>query len=195
MFDPFCIPMAVTPVPLTVIGRFPDVPATFALIAKNGRIPVATAVKLAERVGSAFTRFARSSHVCASEAFHRLDTVTPFSDRGRLPAEQVEWLDDAAATAGADGVPMLVFGHHHAWDPGASVRPDDYFGINPDDTDRLVAVVARRPAIRGYFAGHTHRNRVRRFAATGAVPFVEVACVKDYPGTWAEYRVVKPSPS
>ena len=38
------------------------------------------------------------------------------------------------------------------------------------------------PSIRGYFAGHTHRNRVRRFAATGDVPWVEVACVKDYPG-------------
>jgi 3',5'-cyclic AMP phosphodiesterase CpdA len=118
-----------------------------------------------------------------------LDTVTPFSDRGRLSVEQVEWLDDAAATAEADGVPLLVFGHHHAWNPAASVRPDDYFGINPDDTDRLVAVVARRPAVKGYFAGHTHRNRVRRFAETGAVPWVEVACVKDYPGTWAEYRV------
>jgi hypothetical protein len=30
---------------------------------------------------------------------------------------------------------------------------------------------------------------VRRFEATGTVPFVEVACVKDYPGAWAEYRV------
>ena len=30
---------------------------------------------------------------------------------------------------------------------------------------------------------------MRRFAATGGVPWVEVACVKDYPGAWAEYRV------
>jgi 3',5'-cyclic-AMP phosphodiesterase len=49
--------------------------------------------------------------------------------------------------------------------------------------------VARRPRIVGYFAGHTHRNRVRRFSATGDVPWVEVACVKDFPGAWAEYRV------
>ena len=26
-------------------------------------------------------------------------------------------------------------------------------------------------------------------AATGDVPFVEVACVKDFPGAWAEYRI------
>jgi hypothetical protein len=30
---------------------------------------------------------------------------------------------------------------------------------------------------------------VRRFPATGDVPWAEVACVKDFPGAWAEYRV------
>ena len=64
-----------------------------------------------------------------------------------------------------------------------------YFGIDPDDSEAFVAVVARRENIAGYFAGHTHRNRVRRFAAARNVPFVEVACTKDYPGAWAEYRV------
>lgn len=119
-----------------------------------------------------------------------LDTVTPGRDQGRLTEDQLEWLDDAAATARNDGVPLVAFGHHHCWDPGAHVRPTDYFGINPDDSEALLAVVARRPAIRGWFAGHTHRNRVRRFPqVTDGVPFVEVACLKDYPGSWAEYRV------
>jgi hypothetical protein len=95
-------------------------------------------------------------------------------------------LDDLAATADR---PVLVFGHHHVWSPDSNHRPDTYFGINPDDSERLVEVVARRPAIAGYFAGHTHRNRVRHIRATGAVPWVEVACVKDFPGAWAEYRV------
>jgi hypothetical protein len=49
--------------------------------------------------------------------------------------------------------------------------------------------MAAQPALRGYFAGHTHRNRVRRFSATGDRPFVEVASVKEFPGVWAEYRV------
>jgi 3',5'-cyclic-AMP phosphodiesterase len=119
-----------------------------------------------------------------------IDTVIPGADRGRITADQLEWLDETAADAERDGVPVLAFGHHHCWNPGASVRPADYFGINPDDSEALLAVVARRPAIKGYFAGHTHRNRVRRFPmVTGDVPFVEVACVKDYPGSWAEYRV------
>jgi len=118
-----------------------------------------------------------------------LDTVIPASDQGRLDADQLEWLDDAAATARHEGVPLLAFGHHHCWNPDAHTRPTDYFGINPDDSEALIEVVARRPAIRGWFAGHTHRNRVRRFPATGDVPFVEVACLKDFPGSWAEYRV------
>ena len=115
-----------------------------------------------------------------------IDTAIPGAPNGRVTAEQLEWLDDLAAGAEA---PVLVFGHHHPWDPGSQERPIGYFGINPDDSEALVALVARRPAIRGYFAGHTHRNRVRRFRTTGDVPFVEVACVKDFPGAWAEYEV------
>jgi 3',5'-cyclic-AMP phosphodiesterase len=115
-----------------------------------------------------------------------LDTVRPGTDRGRVSSEQLSWLDDLAA---ASTVPVLVFGHHHPWDPGSRARNDRYFGINPDDSDALCGVIARREAIAGYFAGHTHRNRVRRFEEARAVPIVEVACVKDYPGAWAEYRV------
>lgn len=115
-----------------------------------------------------------------------LDTTEPLRTPGRVTAEQAEWLDDLAATADR---PVLVFGHHHPWSPDSADRPDTYFGILPDSAERLVDVVARRPGILGYFAGHTHRNRVRRFSSTGERPWVEVACVKDYPGTWAEYRV------
>lgn len=115
-----------------------------------------------------------------------LDTVVEGSDSGKIDGEQLDALDEIARTA--DG-PVLVFGHHHPWNPGSAVRHAGYFGINPDDSERLVEVVRRRPAVIGYFAGHTHRNRVRRFAATGSVPYVEVASVKDYPGSWAEYRV------
>lgn len=115
-----------------------------------------------------------------------LDTVIEGRDSGQVRDEQLEWLDELAGRADR---PVLVFGHHHVWKPGSTRRAATYFGINPDDSERLVDVIARRPAISGYFAGHTHRNRVRRFAETGEVPYVEVACVKDFPGSWAEYRV------
>lgn len=115
-----------------------------------------------------------------------LDTVQPGLEHGKITAEQIAWLDDLAA--GVTG-PVLVFGHHHLWDLDATERSIDYFGVKPDDSEALGAVIARRERIVGYFAGHTHRNRVRRSAKARHVPCVEVSCTKDYPGVWAEYRI------
>ncbi|HEX4868101.1 MAG TPA: metallophosphoesterase [Acidimicrobiales bacterium] len=115
-----------------------------------------------------------------------LDTTIPGLPSGGVGAEQVAWLEQVAADADR---PVLVMGHHHVWHPASSSRPLSYFGINPDDSERLIAAVARHPGILGYVCGHTHRNRVRTIPATGDRPWAEVACVKDYPGTWAEYRV------
>jgi predicted phosphodiesterase len=115
-----------------------------------------------------------------------LDTVRPGTDRGRISAEQLEWLD-VLADESTD--PVLVFGHHHPWDPSSRERRATYFGINPDDSDALCALITRRAAIGGYFAGHTHRTRVRHFPQARNVPIVEIACVKDYPGAWAQYDI------
>jgi 3',5'-cyclic-AMP phosphodiesterase len=115
-----------------------------------------------------------------------VDTTVPGTDRGGIPAEQLEWLDAVAASSIA---PVFVFGHHHPWDPNSHERNATYFGVNPDDSEALCAVIDRRESIVGYFAGHTHRNRIRHFSQARNVPIVEVACVKDYPGAWAEYRL------
>jgi len=112
--------------------------------------------------------------------------VRPRHHTGRVTAEQVEWLDALCAEADR---PVLAFGHHNIWNLHADHRNPEYFGINPDDSEALTGLAARREAFAGYFAGHTHRNRVRRFPEARDVPFVEVACVKDYPGAWAEYRI------
>lgn len=115
-----------------------------------------------------------------------LDTTVPKKANGRVGPEQVEWLDELGARADR---PVLVMGHHHPWAPGSKVRSDDYFGIIPGDSEALVEAFERRARLAGYFAGHTHRNRVRHFRATGYRPWVEVASVKEFPGAWAEYRV------
>ena len=115
-----------------------------------------------------------------------LDTVVVGRASGMVSPDQADWLDTVAAESDR---PVLVMGHHHCWDPASRSREPTYFGIHPDGSERLVDVVARRSGILGYTAGHTHRNRVRRFAATGPVPWVEVSSVKDFPGVWAEYRV------
>ncbi len=115
-----------------------------------------------------------------------IDTTIPLGATGTVSDGQLEWLGDVAAAADR---PVLVFGHHHPWDPASSERPDGYFGIHPDASEALVTAIRAHDSIRGYFAGHTHRNRRRTFRATGDVPYVEVACVKDFPGAWAEYQV------
>jgi 3',5'-cyclic-AMP phosphodiesterase len=113
-----------------------------------------------------------------------LDTTIPGKSTGGLSADQIDWLDAHARDADA---PTLVMGHHQQWVSGQ--RSVDYFGINPDDSDALTAVVARRRSIVAYTAGHTHRHRVRTLASAQGVPTIEVGCVKDFPGTWAEYRI------
>ena len=114
-----------------------------------------------------------------------LDTVIPYGTTGNITADQIDWLDAHAATADR---PVLVMGHHQQWIAGAGgTRSPEYFGLNPDSSDALAAVAARRSQIVAYTAGHTHRHRVRRM--TCGVPTIEIGCVKDFPGTWAEYRV------
>lgn len=125
-----------------------------------------------------------------------LDTAVAGQASGTLSVEQLDWLDELGARSDR---PVLVFGHHHVCAPrpeqggegagGSDGRPADFFGIDSDDSELLVEVFSRRPMLVGYFAGHTHRNRVLRFPATGDVPWVEVSAVKDFPGAWAEYRV------
>ncbi|MCB1001489.1 MAG: metallophosphoesterase [Acidimicrobiales bacterium] len=121
----------------------------------------------------------------AGVAVALLDTVRPERSTGWISPEQLDWLDAHAASAERSGTPVLVMGHHQQWVSGA--RSEDYFGIHPDPSDALTELIGRRRSIVAYTAGHTHRHR-RRWLPSG-VPTIEVGCVKDFPGTWAEYRV------
>jgi 3',5'-cyclic-AMP phosphodiesterase len=116
-----------------------------------------------------------------------MDTALPGQTTGSFGPEQLEWLDSQAAAA---TTPVLVMGHHQQWIVGAQPdhRPSDYFGLDPDSSEALDRVAERNTAIVAYTAGHTHRHRVRRMTRSG-IPSIEIGCVKDFPGTWAEYRV------
>ena len=115
-----------------------------------------------------------------------IDTAIPGRTTGTIRAETLDWLD---AHAAASTTPVIVMGHHQQWigDEHAN-RSDDYFGLHPDPSDALDEVAVRRQAIVAYTAGHTHRHRRRPMLRSG-IPSVEIGCVKDFPGTWAEYRV------
>lgn len=112
-----------------------------------------------------------------------LDTVIPRSETGTISGDQIEWIDDNVASADR---PVIVMGHHPQWI--GDERNDGYFGLHPDPSDALDGVCVRRSSIVAYTSGHTHRHRIRPMRASG-VPSIEVGCVKDFPGTWAEYRV------
>jgi Icc protein len=114
-----------------------------------------------------------------------LETFRPGQANGGLERDQLEWLDELASRAQS---PVLIFGHHPVSVAGSAVLTPDWV-LDAASTAALLEVVARRPLLAGYFAGHTHRNRVHRFPATGQVPFAEVSAVKDFPGSWAEYRI------
>jgi hypothetical protein len=111
-----------------------------------------------------------------------LDSAVPGHAHGELTGPQLDWLDSRTADA-TD--PVVVMAHHPqrlgaTWeDPG--------FTLTADSSAALDDVFARRTAIVAYTAGHTHRHRVQ--TAGGGVPSIEVGCVKDFPGTWAEYQV------
>ena len=109
-----------------------------------------------------------------------LDTAVPGRVGGALDAAQRGWLDDLARDTPD---PVLVFAHHPAF------NHDTNYGLSADDHEALLAVFARRENIVGFLAGHTHSNHVVRDPRGRGVPCVEVACAKDYPGAWAEYRI------
>jgi 3',5'-cyclic AMP phosphodiesterase CpdA len=115
-----------------------------------------------------------------------LDTAVAGRPNGDLSDAQIEWLDDHLATADR---PVLVMGHHQQWIANRQTghRSPDYFGIVPDASDALAEVFARRRVALAYTAGHTHRHRVRHMPC--GAPSIEIGCVKDFPGTWAEYRI------
>jgi len=118
-----------------------------------------------------------------------LETALPGHHHGVFPEERRAWLSTQLDETRESGMPTLLVMHHH---PVPHERRDQYpnsIGLDPDDSLLLFELVGRHPQVRGALIGHTHRNRVRRYPASGAVPWIEVNCTKDYPGGWAHYRL------
>jgi len=133
--------------------------------------------------GQNFAAWPCQSRVLEGATLAVLDTARPHEVGGFVDDEQLEWLDELGRTSDQ---PIVVLGHHPVWNPGRDQRTEAYMTMAPDDSARLVEVLARRRTLTSYLSGHTHRNQCQWI---GGIPFVEVACVKDFPGGWAEYRV------
>jgi len=118
-----------------------------------------------------------------------LDTTIPGSDLGAFGPERRDWLADQLERTRRERRPTLLFMHHQPVPrPQAHVFPNT-IGIDPGDSHALFTLLGQHPQVRGVLIGHTHKNRVRRYAESGELPYIEVQCSKDYPGGWAHYRL------
>jgi len=117
------------------------------------------------------------------------ETAEPGEHHGALDEDRLRWLDGALAETRETAQPTLVLMHHHPVPPEHADSYPNNIGIRPQQSLQLFDLIGRHPQVRGVLLGHTHRNRVRRYAASGKIPYVEVNCTKDYPGGWAHYRL------
>ncbi len=118
-----------------------------------------------------------------------LDTVEPGDHHGVFPDARLRWLEHELADSRERAQPTLLLTHHQPVPPEHAASYPNSIGIIPEHSTRMFALLGKNPHVRGVLIGHTHRNRVRRYPASGAIPFVEVNCVKDYPGGFAVYEL------
>ncbi|RIL06474.1 MAG: hypothetical protein DCC71_06615 [Proteobacteria bacterium] len=118
-----------------------------------------------------------------------LETALPGDHHGVFDGDRLGWLGETLAETRESGTPTLLCMHHQ---PVPHEHRDSYpnsIGMLPEHSADFFALIGAHPQVKGVLIGHTHRNRVRRHRASGAVPFVEVNCTKDYPGGWAHYAL------
>lgn len=118
-----------------------------------------------------------------------VDTVEPGEHHGVFPDERLRWLADALEETRERATPTLVLTHHQPVPPRFADRFPNTIGIVPEHSLRMFDLLGRHSQVKAVLIGHTHQNRVRRYAESGTLPFVEVNCVKDYPGGFAHYRL------
>ena len=118
-----------------------------------------------------------------------VDTVEPGEHHGVFGDDRLRWLADALAETRESAIPTLVLTHHQPVPPEHADSYPNSIGLIPEHSVRVFDLLGQHPQVKAVLIGHTHRNRVRRYSASGSLPFVEVNCVKDYPGGFAHYRL------
>lgn len=118
-----------------------------------------------------------------------LDTTIPGQHDGGFDAGRREWLRQALVESGRLGMPTLLFMHHHPVPPEHAKGYPNSIGLDPADSLELFGLLGAHAQVKGVLIGHTHRNKIRRYSASGRIPFVEVANPKDYPGGFGHYRL------
>lgn len=118
-----------------------------------------------------------------------LETSEPGLHHGVFGTNRISWLEEQLLESNERGMPTLLFMHHHPVPPEHADGYPNTIGIRPEDSVKLFETVGSCAQAKGVLIGHTHRNRVRRHAASGNIPWAEVANSKDYPGAFGHYRL------
>jgi predicted phosphodiesterase len=118
-----------------------------------------------------------------------LETAIPGHHHGVFEGERMAWLARTLDETRESATPTLLFMHHQPVPPEHRDAYPNSIGMLPEHSLPFFDLLGAHPQVKGVLIGHTHRNRVRRYRASGAVPFVEVNCTKDYPGGWAHYTL------
>lgn len=118
-----------------------------------------------------------------------LDSHCSGREGGRLDAGQWRWLEqglqahEAAAAAGAAG-PLLVALHH----PPLPIGDPLFDAIALEQGERLLALLARSPRVRGVVFGHVHQHW------QGALPGRPEVPLLGCPSTLCSFPAVQPCP-
>lgn len=118
-----------------------------------------------------------------------LETAIPGDHHGVFDGDRLRWLEATLAETREARTPTLLFMHHQPVPPEHRDAYPNSIGLLPEHSLEFFSAIGANPQVKGVLIGHTHRNRVRRYRASGATPFVEVNCTKDYPGGWAHYSL------
>jgi len=118
-----------------------------------------------------------------------LETALPGDHHGVLDGDRLAWLAGALDETREAAIPTLLLMHHQPVPPEHRDAYPNSIGVVPEQSVAFFGLIGAHPQVKGVLIGHTHRNRVRRYRASGPVPFVEVNCTKDYPGGWAHYAL------
>jgi hypothetical protein len=118
--------------------------------------------------------------------FVGLDTVDA-AGNGGIDATQFDWLaEDLKANSGR---PTFVFGHHPVTEvASATAVPPVVFTLPQADASKLESLLADSSTV-GVYNAHTHRNKRTTSLRSGALPYVELGAVKEYPGGFGIVRV------
>jgi hypothetical protein len=118
-----------------------------------------------------------------------LETAIPGDHHGSFDGERMAWLESALAETRETRTPTLLCMHHQPVPPEHRDSYPNTIGVVPEHSLDFFERIGAHPQVKGVLIGHTHRNRVRRYRASGPVPFIEVNCTKDHPGGWAHYAL------